>query len=190
LRPLLLLGAFALAACASTSASSGEGTEPGGGRTTDARVMASASRLSIRFPSVALANAGCAYTDTARGVAQRAYQWHATSHFQEVANGSNHFMGIYIYFKLPESAPLTAERLDSALASLPLRVDEAGGEPPMQMRTIHPRSARASWNGRQVVLRLDDPTAVAEFLGTDNNSVDLGWCQRDESLSHTRVPVG
>jgi hypothetical protein len=187
LRQLLVISLLGLTACASTSASSHRVAEQESGRRTDARATASANRLSIRFPSLALENAGCAYTDTAEGVVRRNYQWHATSQFPGVANGSNHFMGIYIYFKLPESAPLTGERLDSALTSLTLRVDEAGGEPPMNMRSVHPRSARASWNGRQVVLRLDDPAAIEAFLSTGNEIIDLGWCQRDESLPHTQV---
>src|SRR5215213_5806102 len=88
--------------------------------------------LEVRFPGIALANTGCMYPDTLRsGEIRRWYQWRVTADFPDHQYPNNHFVGFYVFFGLPDSVPLTAARLDSALATVQLTVDEARGDPPM-----------------------------------------------------------
>lgn len=157
-------------------------------RRTDARAWVSQSRLEIRFPAIALDNAGCGPPESAES---RAYRWHATASFPDADEYGSHFMGVFLTFTMPDSGsgPVDVARLDSVLKSLTITVDEAAGEPPFQRRRIQPRRARAWWDGRAVRLRIDDEHAVREFLRARSDSVDLGWCQRDEPLSYTRIPL-
>jgi hypothetical protein len=187
LRRLPFVVAAGISACVSASPYPDELPDVLPRLRTDARATASAGRLEIRFPSIALANAGCMSLDSTEIGVRRTYQWHATTQFHDSEYPANHFMGLYIFFNLPDSVLLTAERLDSVLTRLPITVDEAAGEPPMSVRKVEPRNTRASWNGRQVVLRVEDPVAVQEFLRARSDSVDIGWCQRDENLTATRV---
>jgi hypothetical protein len=59
----------------------------------------------------------------------------------------------------------------------------------MTIRTIRPRRAKAWWTGQQVQLQVDDRDAIEAFLTARSDSLDIGWCQRDESLSFTRIPL-
>jgi hypothetical protein len=150
---LFVCAIVAIAACASPATSSHGGPTAPSPRRTDARATVSDTRLTIQFPSHALANAGCVDLDTTASGVLRRYRWHAVTSSEGSEHSSTHFMGIYVFFRLPEAMPLTPARLDSALASLTLTVNEAGGEP------AHDDSHHPAAAGQSMVDRPASPVA-------------------------------
>ena len=180
------LGLIAVAACFATRGTGAFDIDSARPRT-DAWAWRSGSSLEIRFPTIVLENAGCMYPDPRETGARRTYLWYAMVPFPESIYQDNHFIGSYLHFTLPDSVSLDETRLDSALASLAITVDEAAGEPPMPVGSLQPRRARAWWDGQAVRLRIDDASALREFLRAGSDSIDIGWCQRDKYLTATRV---
>jgi len=156
----------------------------------DVSVIVSRDKLDVRFPAIALGNSGCMETNRRpSGGTDRWYEWQATADFPDREYPNNHFMSVLLFFGLPEDAPLTAARLDSAIAATPITVDEARGEPPSTARQWKPVHAWARREGNRLRLHVEGRDAVRAFLSTGTDSVSVLWCQRDESMSyvHTRL---
>jgi len=146
--------------------------------------------LDVRFPRITLANSGCGDTDLLpSGVRQRWYQWRVTADFPDRNYPNNHFMGVYVFFGLPDSLPLTDLRLDSAIAATPITVDEAMGEPPMTATQVKPERVWARRESGRLHLHVEGRKAVEAFLRARTDSVDVGWCQRDEALTYLRIAL-
>jgi hypothetical protein len=94
----------------------------------------------------------------------------------------DHFNTLFILFELPERVPLTDARLDSALAAANIRVTEDRGEPPMPFNFVTPRRAWARREGRSVHIRIEGADAVEALLRPRRDSIDISWCQRDDSV--------
>ena len=112
-----------------------------------------------------------------------------TADFPDSRYPDNHFMGVYVFFGLPDSVPLTAARLDSALAAVQLTVDEFRWDPPRTAARVVPSRAWARREGDRLLLRVEGREAIRAFLRAQTHSVDVGWCQRNEYLTATRVPL-
>ena len=159
-------------------------------RAVTAEASVGADWLDVRFPKIALANTGCGYTEVqSDGLRQRWYQWQVIADFGDRAYPNNHFMAIDVLFRLPDSLPLTDGLLDSALAATRITVDEAAGEPPMTGRQTQPARAWARREAGRLHMRVEGRAAIESFKRARADSVTVGWCQRDESLSFVRVPL-
>jgi hypothetical protein len=154
----------------------------------DVSVVVSRDRLDVRFPAIALGNTGCMETNKLpSGATGRWYEWQATADFPDRKYPNNHFMSVLLFFGLPEDTPLTAARLDSAIAATPITVDEAQGEPPMTARQWKPARAWARREGGRLHLHVEGSDAVHAFLSTGADSASVLWCQRDESMSFVQA---
>ncbi|MEJ2216189.1 MAG: hypothetical protein P8099_06195 [Gemmatimonadota bacterium] len=176
-----------LIACSHTAPG---GSEPAGPPNTPVAYLSqSGARLEVVFPAMAPADAGCMHIDSSGPGVRRMYEWYAARDFPDSERDRSHFMGIYVVFQLPDSVPLTTERLDSALAGLTIGVEEIAGEPPTRVAYLQPRSSRAYRAGGRVHVVVADRDVVHRFLGPTSDSIDVGWCRRDGPPSHVRVPV-
>lgn len=167
-------------------------TDPASGR-----AILRATTLEFNFPAISPDNIGCALIDGSPGPLRRRYYWLATAEYPGVRYPNNHFRQVGIYFDLPPNLAPTKPRLDSAFAAQRVQVSEAAGEPPMQLWTVQPERTRSSLEPApvgdgmmwRVHLVIDGKEAVGAFLAAHADSIALGWCQRDRSLSFLRVPL-
>jgi hypothetical protein len=174
----LLLLAFASALSAQSHA------------TREADVRMGRSWIEVQFPALELAQTGCESTRALpTGEIVRWYQWHVAADFPDQAYPNNHFLSLYVLFELPDAVPLTEARLDSALASARITLDEARGEPPLAGTSTRPRSAHARREGKRVRLRVEDGAATRAFRATRADSVSVGWCERGQIVSALTVPL-
>jgi len=161
------------------------------------RAILRGATLEFDFPAIARDNVGCALIDDASQPARRRYYWLATAEYPGVRFPNNHLQQVGVSFDLPLNLTPTRPRLDSAFAAQRVQVSEAAGEPPMPLRTVQPERTQSSlellpvgdgvmWRVRIVI---DGTKAVGAFLATHADSIALGWCQRDRSLSFVRVPL-
>jgi hypothetical protein len=152
--------------------------------------------LEFDFPAIAPANVGCRLDDSPRPASRR-YYWLATAQYPGIHYPDNHFQQTGVSFNLPPSAPATLQRLDSAIAAQQILVNEAGGEPPMTLKSTRPARTRVTiepiavgaaqfW---RVHLLVEGRDAVEAFLRPHADSVSLGWCQRDGFMTYRDVPL-
>lgn len=166
------------------------GSAPAGPPTVPVAYLSrSGARLEVVFPAMAPADAGCTHVDSSGPEVRRMYEWYTARNLPDSEGDRSHFMGIYAVFQLPDSVPLTTERLDSALASLTIGVQEIAGEPPMRVAYLQPRFSRAYRAGGRVHVVVADHDVVDRFLGPGRDSIDVGWCRRDGPPGFMRVPV-
>ena len=163
--------------------------------------IASDTQLDIVFPPISIENVGCMYLDSLPRGVERRYQWMVSADYPDrterkrptmegvIIRPLSHYVAVSAEFSLPASTPITTDRLDSALATLRPSVGEFGGEPPMEMETQDTERAVVWREGDQVHLRIQGADAIGKFLEPQQDSVDLGWCQRDEFLTFMMVPL-
>jgi hypothetical protein len=155
-----------------------------------AAVIVRGDSIEVTFPPLALSETGCSYIDSTGPTAgRRRIFWMASSTFADSKYPMNHFMSAFVNFYLPQSAEITRERLDSALAVERFAVDESAGEPPMTRQVYSPDGSRAELAGSQMHFTIHGKEAVAAFLSPKVDSVSLLWCQRDQVLSFVIVPL-
>jgi hypothetical protein len=137
------------------------------------------------FPPVELSNTGCprTYDYPPAKEPMRVYYWGAQTRFIDAFTApTDHFTTLSVRFELPARVPITDARLDSALAAADLDVMEFSGEPPMVTERVKPDLAVARREGRTVRIRIEGKSAVAALLRPRGDSIDVNWCQRDDSL--------
>jgi hypothetical protein len=153
-----------------------------------AEVTLGRSWIEARFPALELAQMGCESTRALpSGETVRWYQWYVAADYPDASYPKNHFQALYVIVELPDDVQLTAARLDSALATARITVDEASGEPAIGGTSVRPRLARAQLDGGRVSLRVEDLAAARAFRATRADSVSVGWCQRGEVVSALTV---
>jgi hypothetical protein len=154
--------------------------------------------LDVVFPAVAADNVGCALLNPpAERPARRRYYWLATAQYPGVRYPNNHFQQVGINVELPPEVVPTKARLDSALRASRVRVSEGAGEPPMQVGAVIPERVRTeidtlTVDGQRMLrvhLAIDGKEAVRAFLAARTDTISLGWCQRDRSLTFLAVPL-
>ena len=137
------------------------------------------------FPPVELSNTGCAHTYDYAPAKEpmRVYYWGAQTRFLDAFTApTDHFTTLSVRFELPARVPITDARLDSALAAADLSVMEFTGEPPMVKHRVQPDRASARREGRSVRIRIEGKKAVEALLRPRGDSIDVNWCQRDDSM--------
>ena len=161
------------------------------------RASVTDTTLVFEFPALEPDNVGCAGVDSLPPPARRRYYWLATARYPGSHYPRNHFQQVSLAFSLAPAVAPTRARLDSMFAATRVQVAEAGGEPPMTVRTVMPERSRASlertaiagrvaWITRVVV---EGEAAVRAFLSAGADSVSLNWCQRDQWLTYIAVPL-
>jgi hypothetical protein len=153
--------------------------------------------LVFEFPALEPDNVGCAGIDSLPFPAGRRYYWLATATYPDSHYPRNHFQQVALAFSLAPLVAPTWPRLDSVFAATRVQVAEAGGDPPMIVRTVTPErssaslertavAGRSAWRIRVVV---EGGAAVRAFLSAGADSVSLSWCQRDQWLTYLLVPL-
>jgi hypothetical protein len=113
----------------------------------------------------------------------RVYYWGAQTRFIDAFTApTDHFTTLSVRFELPARVPITDARLDSALAAADLDVMEFSGEPPTVSERVKPDRAIAHREGRSVRIRIEGKKAVEALLRPRGDSIDVNWCQRDDSM--------
>lgn len=193
----LLIGAVALvfvhAACASSS------RQPHSLERSDllpppalrgASASFTATRLRVAFPRIPLDSLGCGTLDSIPGEGPaRRYYFLASNSFPSSRYPDNHFMITGVNAYVPPTMKITSARLDSILHVSELTVDEAAGEPPMNVRRTAPIFAVARYDGMRVVIDIAGEGTVKAFLAAGRDSVSLSWCERGMTLSYLSVPL-
>ena len=143
----------------------------------------------LLFPPLELSNTGCSYvvTNPYSNERVRRYGWGSQTRFDDATARVDHFNTLFVLFELPEHVPITDARLDSALAAADIKVSEDRGEPPLPINVVAPRRAWARREGRSVRIRIEGDEALQALLRPRRDSIDVSWCQRDDSM-HVHVP--
>jgi hypothetical protein len=127
----------------------------------------------------------CGYFDDSHRLL---FTWAASGSYPAAWVSGNHFLGLAVSFFFPDSVPVTAERLDSALAATPVTATERAGEPPL-WGTQYPLEARLSRESDRVRLVVRARPLVEAFLRTRSDSVRLSWCAGQRHAVEQRVSL-
>lgn len=148
------------------------------------------SMLDVLFPPLDLNSLGCYYGGSVLDDRPtRRYLWSVSARFPNPAPYMDHFMRILVSFELPKGVQLTPARLDSALATVRLDVDEEIAEPLRTKRSIAPVHASAALSNGRLNVHLDGKEAVDTFLSARSDSLSVGWCQLDGAHPLLHVPI-
>jgi hypothetical protein len=148
------------------------------------------SMLDVLFPPLELKSLGCFYGQPLLDDGpSRRYVWSVVSRFVISAPGDDHFMRILVSFDLPKEVELTPARLDSALATLLIDVEENVAEPLRTTRRIAPTRASATLDSGRLKVHLEGEQAVQAFLSARSDSLSLGWCQRGGARPNITIPI-
>lgn len=148
------------------------------------------TRLRVAFPRIPLDSLGCGTLDSMPGEGTvRRFYFLASNRFPSSRYPDNHFMITGVNAYVSPTMKITSARLDSVLHVSELTVDEAAGEPPMNVRLIMPTFAVARYDGIRVVIDIAGEEAVKAFLAAGRESVSLSWCERGTTLSFLSVPL-
>jgi hypothetical protein len=160
------------------------------------RAVVTGDRLELEFPAIAPNNVGCGQVDTLGTTPRRRYYWLASASYPDSRYPNNHFQQVALDVSLPPSTVPTKARLERLLRNDSVDVLELAGEPPMIVNTVRPDSASVrlvptllkgehAWRIQVTVLG----AAVNAFLAAKDDTISLGWCQRDQWLTFIRVPL-
>jgi hypothetical protein len=141
--------------------------------------------IEASFPLTPATEAACAYFDDRRRLM---FTWTAWNTFPDAQVSGNHWLTLGVTFYMPDSVPVTAARLDSALVATPIAGSETAGEPPM-WGTDYPLEARLTREADRIRLVARARPLVEAFLRTRSDSVTLIWCAGQRQAATRRVPL-
>jgi hypothetical protein len=145
-----------------------------------------AGRIEVSFPIAPVVDEiGCGYFDD---TGRRLFWWMASGSYPDAWTLGNHLLNFGLNFYLPDTVPITVERLDSAIAEARVEAVETSGEPPM-WGTTYPVEAQLARENDRLRLVVRARPLVEAFLRTGRDSVRLSWCDGQRYPSERRVPL-
>ena len=149
-----------------------------------AKVALGPDWLDVRFPPVDQANVGC----TVSHPRETMYFWSFSLGYSDAAHWGGHSARVDVKLIFRDSVPVTAPRIDSALAEIELVVEEVVGSHLMLERTPATR-AWARLEKGSLHLRIEGEAALRELRRPGGDTVALLWCRRHRSIGYTLVPL-
>jgi hypothetical protein len=142
--------------------------------------------LEVQFPPIDLPNVGCQFVSEDKTT--RLYLWFMSLSYSDWASWDGHVASIKVSFTLASSVSPSASQLDSALATVPITIDEVLGHRSFPLQRTIPTRAWARWERGSLRLRVEGEAALREIRRPAAKQVGLTWCQRDRPFRSLSLP--